>query len=126
MLAVFALGVGPASATNSVALRCLRGTACFFTDSNFGPAGGPILNIQNTQHVWTVFPNTAGVCQGDWNDCASSVKSTDGTTIFAWRDAGCQNGVLPVPNGTSISFLGPSGFNDVISSDKAGSSSSGC
>jgi Peptidase inhibitor family I36 len=127
MLTGFGLSVAPASAANVVTNGCLNsGYVCFYTDINFQPLNA-VLNLTSNAHVWTVYPNTAGVCQGDWNDCASSVSShTTSGALYAWRDEGCQNGVLGITHGQTISDLGPYGYNDVISADKVNNSTPGC
>jgi hypothetical protein len=126
-LAVVGLSVAPASAANVVTNGCLNsGYVCFYTDTNFQPLAA-VLNLTSNAHVWTVYTNTAGVCQGNWNDCASSVSShTTSGTLYAWRDEACQNGVLGITHGQTISDLGPYGYNDVISSNKVNNSTPGC
>jgi hypothetical protein len=134
---------GLALGTSSPALAVTRATCpgvtwvCFYADINDSPQGSAndVLALSANHSDWAQISDPAHVCGGiithTWNDCASSVDGLFRTlTMYAWTNSGCQGMRLNIPPNTDYpdlrSVMGGQDFNDVISSDKVGNSSSGC
>src|SRR5215467_3597262 len=94
-LAVVGLSIAPASAY-VVTNTCNTGYACFYTDLNRTPTNA-ILNINGVQGSWSAIPNTGGVCNSNWNDCASSYWNRRTSTVYVWKDANCTGTRLAIP-----------------------------
>jgi len=119
-------GVGIATATPALAvpMNCNSGYNCFYIDINDSPSTGDwVANFQGGNSYWGNFwsPNLYCSPAYSWNDCASSGQGQIGENMILYVNANCGGSTLTVHVGQDIDNFGNSGFNDVTSSDKVGS-----
>jgi hypothetical protein len=101
----FAIAGAPAAmAHEPTPGACDSGKFCFWVDADYAGSRG-VLSTANNQ--WSAFPQ-AGCPQGNWNDCASSIRNQRGSNVRVFKNTyqATSYGYFDIPHNTWQAHLG--------------------
>lgn len=103
---------------------CPSGYMCAWVNTNYS---GARLQLQGSNSNWGIWGQSTCLKRLTWSDCASSLYNHTSNKCFRYYDAaGYSGGYHTLKHGDTIANLGSWNYNDLITSDKAYSTTGTC